>query len=213
MSLSLGNSFAIYRRIHPWIFVFILRILVHVQIFISFSLLNLLNVLKGRIWLFLCLFLCVQSQTDTNEQTKIQQPDGQNRQTNTMVSQLGLGRISGRISDIKITRTDFQYCRIFSLTFLKLSDRISDNLVFYIKQHWYYPAGYSAKSDIRPNLNLNSQMDKQTDGLTETERQPENISLITKFIFKTHFLCVCLCECVFVSPPHSIWNLYVVFDA
>ncbi len=57
----------------------------------------------------------------------------------------------GRIPDIEIIRLDIHYCRIFSLTLLKLSGRISDNLVFYIKQNLYYPAGYTAKPDIRPN--------------------------------------------------------------
>ncbi len=37
--------------------------------------------------------------------------------------------------DIEITRPDIQNCRIFSLTLLKLTGGISDNLVFYIKQH------------------------------------------------------------------------------
>ncbi len=41
------------------------------------------------------------------------------------------GRISGRIPGIEIIRLDIQYCRIFSLTLLKLSSRISDNLVLY----------------------------------------------------------------------------------
>ncbi len=53
----------------------------------------------------------------------------------------------GRISDIEISRPVIQYCRILNL--LKLSGRISDNLVFYMKQNWHYPAGYSEKPDIR----------------------------------------------------------------
>ena len=73
----------------------------------------------------------------------------------------------------------------------------------------YLPLSYTIRS-----LDANSKMDKQTyrqmdkqtdrqlnkqtDRLTETERQPENILLITKFIFKTHFLYVCVCVCVFV---------------
>ena len=52
--------------------------------------------------------------------------------------------------DIEIIRLDIQYCRIFGLTLLKLSGQISDNFVFYIKQNWYYPAGYPAKPDNRP---------------------------------------------------------------
>ncbi len=64
---------------------------------------------------------------------------------------VGLGRISGRIPDIEIIRPVIQYCRIFRLTLLKLSGRISDNLVFYIKQNWHYPAGYPTKPDIRQN--------------------------------------------------------------
>ena len=59
---------------------------------------------------------------------------------------LVMGRISGRIMDI--IKRDVRYCRIFSLSLLKSSDQFS---FFYIKQHWYYPAGYLAKSDIQPN--------------------------------------------------------------
>ena len=62
-------------------------------------------------------------------------------------SDIRFGRISGRIPNIEIIRPVIHYCWIFSLTLLKLSGRISDNLVFYIKQNWHYPA----KSDIRPN--------------------------------------------------------------
>ena len=75
------------------------------------------------------------------------------------------------------------------------------------------------QTDRQMDKQTDRQIDKQTDRLTETERQPENILLITKFIFKTHFLyvCVCVCLCVCVSvcmcPHNSILNLYVAFDA
>ncbi len=41
-------------------------------------------------------------------------------------------RISGRIPDIEINRTDSQVGRIFNLTLLKLSGLKSYNLIFYI---------------------------------------------------------------------------------
>ncbi len=74
---------------------------------------------------------------------------------------IGLGRISGLagyqilklsifIPDIEIIRPDIQASYILSLTLLKLSGRTSENLVFYIKQHWYYPV----RSDIRPIPNI-----------------------------------------------------------
>ena len=71
-------------------------------------------------------------------------------------SDIRFGRISGRILDIEIIRPVIHYCWIFSLTLLMLSDRISDNLVFYSKQNWHYPAGYLTKPDIRPNLKYNA---------------------------------------------------------
>ncbi len=63
----------------------------------------------------------------------------ENRTTCTGSIKVRSGRISGRLSDIEIIRPDIQYCRIFSLTLLKLSGWISSNLVFNLKQHWYHP--------------------------------------------------------------------------
>ena len=64
------------------------------------------------------------------------------------------GRIFGRIPDIELIRPNIQYSRIFSHTLLKLSGRLTDNLVFSIKQNLYYLVGYPAEPDIQPNPNL-----------------------------------------------------------
>ena len=52
----------------------------------------------------------------------------------TIFTRVGPDIWFGRIPDIEIIRPVIQYCRIFSLALLKLSGRISDNVVFYIKQ-------------------------------------------------------------------------------
>ncbi len=64
-----------------------------------------------------------------------------------LVFRVGPDTQFGRIPDIEINRPVIQYCRVllFSLTLLKLSGGISNNLVFYIKQIDII------RPDIRPN--------------------------------------------------------------